>query len=203
MSWKSILWFVVGIVGVMSVSVLLLWQFGNNQAKPVLDIAADARNVKGEGDIVIVEFSDFQCPACAGVQEPLKKILDKYEKKVKIVYRHFPLTSIHPYAMVSAQAAEAAGKQGKFWDMHDLLYKRQADWSKAEPRQLFIEYAKEIGLDEVKFVMDLESDEVKRIVNKDLVDATKNRLNATPSFFVNGVATSFAQIEGKIEELIK
>ena len=191
-------------VGVLAGVGGLLWQFGQAGEKPIADVAGEMRYKKGEGSVTLVEFSDFQCPACQSVQAPLKQILAKYEGKITFIFRHFPLSSIHKNAQISAQAAESAYLQGKFWEMHDKLFATQASWQAVtDPREVFAGYAKELGLDDAKFLSDLESQDTKTIVNTDLLATTKYRLTGTPTFFINGSKVEFAQIESKLAELTK
>ena len=204
MNIKSILIFAAITFGVLLGVGGLLWQFGQSGDKPIADIAGDKHLIKGSGAITLVEFSDFQCPACLAVQQPLEQILKKYEGKVEFVYRYFPLTSIHKNAMMSAQAAEAAYRQGKFFEMHDKLFATQASWQGlADPKETFMAYAKEIGLDTEKFGQDIDSQSVKDVINNDLLATTRYRLTGTPTFFINGSKVEFAQIESKIQELTK
>lgn len=203
MNTKSIVMFVVVTLGLLLGVGALLWQFGQATEKPVADIAGEYTHVKGEGEIVLVEFSDLQCPACLAVQAPLKQILAKYEGKVKLVYRHFPLISIHKNAQAAAYASEAADMQGKFWEMHDLLFEKQQEWGELEnPQEKFGEYAQSLELDLTKFMADLESQEAKDRVSVDLLAATRNRLGGTPTFFLNGVKVEFNQIDSRIQELV-
>jgi len=204
MNTKNIILFIVVSVGVLIGMVGLMWRFGSAQDKPIVGVAGEMRQVRGEGEITIVEFSDFQCPACKTVGEPLEEIMQKYQGKVRLVYRYFPLTSIHKNALISAQAAEAASLQGKFWEMHDKLFQGQTSWEGVDdPREMFSAYARELGLDEEKFKADLEKAEVKQAVNLDLSAAMKYQLTGTPSFFVNGVKTDFENLEAKLAEATK
>lgn len=145
--------------------------------------------VKGnkESKVILIEYSDFQCPAC-GVYYPLiNKLVEEFGDKMAVVYRHFPLKSIHRNAEPAALAAEAAGKQGKFWEIHNALFDNQKEWSdKFSPSELFIKYAESIGVDINKFKTDLSSKEVKNKVKNDLASANKNNLDHTPTFFLNG-----------------
>lgn len=201
MNIKAVLTFALVTVGILIGSVVLLWKFGSAGAKPIPDIAGQEKHVKGTGSVTIVEFSDLQCPACKSVQEPLKQLLLKHEGRVKLVYRHFPLTTIHKNAMLAAQAAEAAHKQGKFWEMHDILFDKQLDWEKDEnPTGKFISYAETLGMNKDAFSTDLQSQEVKDAVLTDNLAATRYALSGTPTFFVNGYETDFAQLEAKIAE---
>jgi len=199
MNLKTVIIFVAVTLGVLLGVGGLLWQFGGNMDKSIAEIAGESVHKQGTGTIQIVEFSDFQCPACLAVQEPLKQILKKYEGKITFVYRYFPLVSIHKNAMISAQAAEAAGFQDKFWQMHDKLFATQSTWEGlADPRETFVGYAEELGMDRVKFVSDIESQGVKDAINVDLLVASRYGLGGIPTFFVNGVKTEFDQIEAKI-----
>lgn len=143
---------------------------------------------KGDANssITLVEFSDFECPACAAYNPLLKEVLAAYAGELRLVYRHFPLPG-HKSAAVAAYAAEAAGVQGKFFEMHDLLFERQSDWSSSkDASSLFVSYAAELGLDDDRFRADMKSDSVIERVREDLRQATELRLRGTPTFFVNG-----------------
>ena len=204
MNTKTIMIFVAVTLGILLGVGALLTQFSTSAEKPIADIAGSSLHVQGEGSIELVEFSDFQCPACFAVQAPLKELLAKYSGKVKFVYRHFPLTQIHKNAQISAQAAEAAGIQGKFFEMHDKLFETQVSWAElADPKETFAKYSEDLGMDKVKFVVDMESQAVKDIVASDALAANQNRIGGTPTFYVNGVATDFPKIEPKIVEFSK
>ncbi len=202
MNIKTIVIFIAVTLGVLGGVGGLLWQFGSNTDKPIAEVGGDKTHIKGSGSVTLVEFSDFQCPACQAVQEPLKQILKKYEGKVEFVYRHFPLVSIHKNAMVAAQASEAADLQGKFWEFHDKLFENQAEWSGlSDPRDKFGEYLSQMGGDIEKFKSDLESQVVKDRVAVDILATTRYRLSGTPTFYVNGIKVEFGQVESRIVEL--
>lgn len=204
MQIKTIITFIVVTLGVLLGVGGLLWQFGSTSDQPVVEIAGEKKHVKGTGSVTIVEFSDFQCPACLAVQEPLKQLLTTYEGKVEFVYRHFPLVSIHKNAMAAALASEAADMQGKFWEMHDLLFAKQAEWSSlGDPKEVFVGYAETMGIDKAKFISDLEGQGARDLVTADVLASTRYKLTGTPTFFVNGVKTEFGQIEAKLAELTK
>ena len=143
---------------------------------------------------LLVEYSDFQCPACKNAHNILKAIEASgsadfdITEKVTFVYRHFPLSQIHNKANVAAYAAEAAGIQNKFWEMTDLLFDNQQTWkeSKNPQQEDFVNYAKELKLDLEKFKKDIDSSEVKNKVAEDLKDADQMGINSTPTFFLNG-----------------
>lgn len=142
---------------------------------------------KGSGSVIIVEYSDFQCPACRNYYPIMRELFAEFKDKAIFVYRHFPLSSIHPNADIAARASEAAGKQGKFWEMHDLLFEKQAEWSKlSDPSDAFESYAKLLGISVEQFKVDINSDEVKKFVKAQKAHAIRSGLSATPTFFVNG-----------------
>lgn len=199
MSIKSVLIFVGVSVGLLVGLTALLWNFSTQAEQPVPEVKGEMRHILGEGEIVVTEFSDLQCPACAGVQQPLKELMRKYEGRVKLVYRHLPLTSIHKNAMAAATASEAAYEQGKFWEYHDLLFARQSEWGElGDPREKFAAYAQELGMDGDKLVADMERDDLTQIVLSDSAAATRYKVQATPSFFVEGERVEFAGLEEKI-----
>lgn len=139
-------------------------------------------------EVVLIEYGDFECPACAFYAPLLKKIVDEFAGKVVLVYRHFPLKDIHKNALLSSFAAEAAGKQGKFWEMLEKIYARQQEWSNLnskEAQEIFEKYAQELGLEEKKFKEDLNSVEVKEKVEKSYVNALQLGFTYTPTFVVN------------------
>lgn len=140
-----------------------------------------------QAEVTLIEYSDFQCPACKTYYPLIRRLSEEKGDELRIVYRHLPLVSIHKNAIASAKAAESAGRQGKFWEMHDQLFNKQDDWADdSKPEDKFESYAGEIGLDLEKFKSDYESSEVENDVNSDLTAANSLRLNSTPSFILNG-----------------
>jgi protein-disulfide isomerase len=155
------------------------------------DVNISGAPVLGNDDakITVVEFSDFQCPFCARVDPTLKKIQETYgPDQVRIVYKHLPL-SIHPGAPGAAAAAEAAHRQGKFWEMHDLIFANQRELNEAK----YVEYAQQLGLDVDQFKKDSASAEVKKRVDEDAQEAAALGVTGTPAFFINGKFLSGAQ----------
>lgn len=153
-----------------------------------IDVAGDEW-IKGnpEASVTLVEYSDFQCPACKNYFPLVKRLSEELPQDLRFVYRQYPLTSIHRNAFASAKASEAAGKQGKFWEMHDLLFENQDSWSTdSNPDDKFEGYAGEIGLDIEQFKTDYDSDEVKDAVNEDITTANRLGFSSTPSFTLNG-----------------
>jgi len=143
---------------------------------------------QGEAGVTFTEYGDFQCPVCAIYFEPVKQATAKYSKEVFFQFRNLPLVNIHQNAFAAARAAEAAGKQDKFWEMHDKLYENQTTWaSSSNALNFFKTYAKAIGLDMAKFEKDYASAEINDAINADLAEFEKTgRDMATPTFFING-----------------
>jgi protein-disulfide isomerase len=164
------------------------------EAGRAYDIPAGNSPTKGPADapITIIEFSDYQCPFCSKAEPLVKEALDAYPTKARVVFKHFPLTSIHPNAMPAALAAAAAQKQGKFWEMHEKLFANQRELS---PEQIK-KYAAEVGLDVAKFEADSQSDEVKQQVQQDMQLAQKVGVRGTPTIFVNGKILQTRSLDG-------
>lgn len=138
--------------------------------------------------VTIEEFGDFQCPPCGRLSEPLNDLQKKYN--LRLIYRNFPLP-MHAHAREAACAAEAAGRQGKFWKMHDLLYREQEVWSRSnDAKALFNAYAGMMGLDLSRFRSDLESPDVLEKIDKDQQRGTAIGVKTTPTIFLNDEAVS-------------
>ena len=154
----------------------------------LLDAMSATDWVKGspESKNILVEYSDFQCPACKSYHPMVKKLLEDHTDNVRVVYRHFPLPQ-HQNAKPAAYASEAAGQQGKFWEMHDVLFEHQEEWAEAGNAQdLFVQYAASLGLDLERFKQERDSSAVKEQVEKDYDSGIINGINSTPTFFFNG-----------------
>jgi protein-disulfide isomerase len=130
--------------------------------------------------VTIYEFSDFQCPHCKTASPLLKKLVEESNGKVKLVFKQYPLLA-HPKAREASKAAIAADKQGKFWEMHDLLFKSQDDLQTAD----LDDYAKKIGLDMKRFKADMQSKEAEKKIDADIAEGHAAGVDATPSIFVN------------------
>lgn len=151
----------------------------------------------------LVEYSDFQCPACKAYQPLVKTLIEKHKDKVKLVYRHYPLAQ-HKHAQIAAYYAEAAGMQGKFFEMHDKLFAGQTDWEKLNnPEQTFQNYGKDLKLDVVKLKKDAASSAAKDSVSKDLASGTAAGVEGTPTFFINGKKISSPQSIEEFEKLLE
>lgn len=170
----------------------------------------------GGGKVTIVEFSDFQCPFCQDFfNKSYKDIKQKYVDtgKVNFVYRHFPLSSIHPDAQKAAEASECANRQGKFFDYHDMLFQKMIPISQANPKgggldtQSLKNYAVQLGLDTAKFNACLDNGETKAVVTADMEAANKAGVSGTPTLFIDGVkvvgSLPFSNFEEVIEAALK
>ncbi len=159
------------------------------QFKNPVKIEAGNSPVKGPKDakITIIEFSDFQCPFCKRGKDTMDQILKAYPKDVKLVFKHLPL-EFHKQAKPAAIATLAAGKQGKFWEMHDIFFDNQQSLNE----EFIMTTAQKLGLNMDKFKADMASDEIAKQVKDDSELARKNGISGTPGFFVNGVAVKGA-----------
>lgn len=135
--------------------------------------------------VSLIEFADFQCPACAAAHSIIRSIKEEYKDRITFSYRHFPLPQ-HKNALIGAEAAEAAGEQGKFWEMHDILFIKQEEWSESSSAlDLYKGYAKEIGLDVTKFTESIQSGKHREKINQDKKDGETLGVNSTPTFFID------------------
>lgn len=191
-----------GIVGVGYLLSMAMQPAETVSEVEVTQLTDGARHVTGateSASLTIVEFSDFQCPACASVAPALKAILAQYPEQAELVYRHFPLRSIHPNAVPAAKASEAAAAQGAFWEMHDALFQRQQEWSnESNPRALFLGYAEDLGLNLEQFEQTYDAAETEEAVFADLRVAEQLGLNSTPTLFLNGKKVSLNELNQAI-----
>lgn len=150
----------------------------------------------------LIEYSDIQCPACKNFHELLKTFEASSSpdfaitQKITLIYRHYPLYQIHKNSSNAAYAAEAAALQDKFWEMLDVLYDKQSEWSSlSDPKNYFINQAKSLKLDMEKFQKDIDSKQVKDKVQTDLTEAESIGVNSTPTFFINGKQVKVRSID--------
>lgn len=151
-----------------------------------LRVPASARDhTKGpaQAPVTLVEYGDYQCPFCGQAFLVLKQIERRFANQLRFVFRHFPLSEIHPFAVLAAEAAEAAGAQGRFWEMHDTLYTHQD----ALDLDSLVGYAADLELDVDKVVEDLESHRHVRRIDEDFMGGVRSGVNGTPCFFINDV----------------
>jgi protein-disulfide isomerase len=132
--------------------------------------------------VTVVEYGDFECPNCRNAMPAVKMLLKRFENEVRFAFRHFPLEEVHPHALVAAEAAECAGAQGKFWQMHDLLFENQ---SHLKPKHLLL-YAEQLGLDMAQYVAAMDDEVYLQRVREHIDSGRRSHLRATPGFFVNG-----------------
>ncbi len=167
--------------------------------------STDHTKWSADNKIILTEYSDFQCPACASYFDMIESLDETSPEnkeifdKVTFVYRNFPLDQIHPNAREAAWAAEAAAKQNAFYPYHDILFRRQTEWAElGDPSELFIKYAEELKLDSEQFKKDFSSDAVKEKVQNDYLSGIEVDVQGTPTFYLNGTKIRSPQ---SVEEL--
>lgn len=148
----------------------------------------DASSEQASTSLVFIEYSDFECPACEAAQPALRALYAEFASSTTFVYRHLPLAQ-HKNAKLAAYASEAAALQGKFWEMHDLLFSTQGEWSgipDEQAKDYFVKLAEQLNIETVRFAADMGSDAVAARVKRDSDEAVRIGVRGTPSFFVNG-----------------
>lgn len=213
MSKKSWIIFTVIVVGLLAG--LVLWSKNDSKSTDVSNIdttkiqlatdqsgnIADHTFGNTSSEIVLIEYGDFQCPPCGNAHPKVKQIMEKYSDKMVFVFRNFPIPSLHANARAAAAAAEAAGLQGKYWEMHDIIFENQSDWSTAsasERSEVFKEYASSIGLDTGKFSQDLALGSIISKIDFDIALGKKDGVSGTPTFILNGETVQVDDLEAKI-----
>jgi protein-disulfide isomerase len=155
-----------------------------------------------DAQVSVIEYSDFQCPFCAEYAKMLATLREKYGDRVQFVYRFFPLAN-HEYATIAAKAAYAAHLQGKFWEMHDLLYGRQDEWSESsDPRPFFDSYAESLGLDIDQFHADADAQTTLDVINAQAQEGKRAGVKHTPWFVIDGSVVLPRSVE-EFEDLIE
>jgi protein-disulfide isomerase len=179
---------VIAVVGGM----FLLKSGQNNNSSTAVEV-----NPKPDGtgqpkvptDVVVTleEFGDYQCPPCGQLHPTLKKLKQEFGPNLNFVFRNLPLPTIHKNALAAAQAAEAARMQNRFWEMHDLLYENQDLWKDdINPRQIFLKFAGDLGLDTARFVRDLDNPQVQLRIQADMEAASSLGIAGTPTILIDG-----------------
>lgn len=215
-------WIIFGAVVVLLLGGLVLW---SRLSAPSIDVSSiDANAViaaseqngqiadhvfgKADSKVVLIEYGDFQCPSCGGAHPQIKEVTEEYADRVAFIFRNFPLTTIHPNARAASAAVEAAGLQGKYWEMHNLVFESQSAWQSltgAARTDAFVAYAQSLSLDIAKFTTDLSSDSVNQKISFDQAVGKKLGVNATPTFYLNGEklneADSSAIVQGDSDKL--
>ncbi len=135
-----------------------------------------------DASVTIVEYGDYECPACQRAYREVEKLLESEEGRVRFIFRHFPLIRMHPQALGAALAADAAGRQSKFWEMHSKLYENRGQLGDEHIRG----YAQELGLDMDRFIRDIKSKQIEAHIRQQRLEGARSGVNGTPTFFVNG-----------------
>jgi protein-disulfide isomerase len=137
--------------------------------------------------LTLVEFGDYQCPSCGAFHPLVKEILNRYPDKVRLEFHHFPLIDLHPNAMMAAMAAEAAGEQGRYWEMHDALFENQGVWAPSRNAEAaFLTLANRIGLNLNQFMQNLRNPAIQGRILQDVTLGNNVQIRETPTFFING-----------------
>ena len=174
------------IIGTKSAPTAKGWSRGNPAAKTVL-----------------IEFADFQCGSCGRASVVVGELIKKHGEELLVVFKHFPLEVVHRNALIASQAAEAAGRQYKFWEMYELLFKHQAEWANVPDAQtFFLNYAAELQMDLEKFQRDLWDSELRDKIYKDVLEGQVAQVTQTPTFFLNGARMPTTKSEAEFEQLI-
>jgi protein-disulfide isomerase len=187
-------------IGVIAVVILLGYlAYISFAPKQILEIGNGVNPPLGnpQANITIIEFSDFQCPACAMGEPVIESLLQEYDGKIAVYYRNYPLISIHENAFIASQAAQAANEQGRFWEYHDLLFENQNNLDKESLQG----YAEQLGLNMTEFNRAFDG-KFDSQINQDIADADKIGIRGTPSFYINGKVVGGAN-EEKIKQYIE
>ncbi len=200
-------------LGIISISLALLVIFGFSSKPKTSPVTSTTQSIDTTGavaqgpenaPVTIIEFADFQCPACGQAHPSLQRILKDYDGKIRFIHRHFPIPEIHKNALSAAQASEAAKAQDKFWPMYDQLFEHQNDWKDAQdPQPLFEAYAKAIGLNMDQFRTFYKNNQGTERITADQEEGTKLGVEATPTFFINGEGLSGAPSYNTLKQLIE
>ncbi len=206
-------------LGAVVVLVLVVWGiwkvgFGTTEESSMGGSAIDVTDqdwIKGKGDapVTLVEYTDFQCPACGAYYPIMNQLSQEMGDSLRVVIRHYPLVQLHDNALPAARVAEAAGRQGKFWEMYDLLFANQKEWSTAaDPmKSIFLAYAERIGLDVEKFKTDMADSSLDDKINRDRGTGNELKITGTPTFFLNGQKLenpkSFEALKKVVEKAIE
>jgi protein-disulfide isomerase len=186
----------VAALGVTAMLVRSSRRQDSNSGDPALSGPPGAQppHIRGnaEAKVTVEEFGDFECPSCGVFYPQLKKIEDEFGQRIRVVFREYPLYPRHTHALLAARAAEAAGLQNHFWEMHDKLYETQSAWVDAKDvKAVFTDYAKQLGLDVDRFTKDLDGDEAGNRITQDGIRAHALGVDGTPTIFINGNLIKF------------
>jgi protein-disulfide isomerase len=175
---------VLGVIGVFFVGLIV---FTKTSTPEITSNGSNNLYGKLDSPVQLTEFVDFQCEACYAFYPTVKEVKEKYKDRVKFQVKNFPISSGHANALAAAATAQAAAKQGKFWEMHNMLFERQKTWEVGDGRDaIFASYAKELGLKEDQFKSDVKSKETSAVINADIAEVKRLGGNGTPTFALNG-----------------
>jgi len=152
-------------------------------------VPAGGGHVRGpqNAPVTFMEFGDYQCPSCGYYAPIVQEVLQRFPNQIRFEFHHYPLIELHQWAMTAAVAAEAAADQGKFWEMHDLIYRNQDKWSRSQNAESdFVSYANQLGLNVNQFMQSMRSPDIQQRILQDVVRARESKINETPTFFING-----------------
>jgi protein-disulfide isomerase len=208
-------WAVIAVIVLVFVGVAVFNSSKSDNGGGSGDTKAATSHVKGAGTsgVTLVEYGDFQCPYCQQYYPTVQQVLADYGDQLKFQFVNFPLTSLHQNAFAASRAAEAAGKQGKFWEMYDQLYQNndpngRTGWVASNaPTSFFNQFAQQIGLNQEQFKKDYASAAVNNAVNADLAKGNKLKVDSTPTFYLDGkkitVTNSVDEFKKVIDAAIK
>jgi len=207
-------WIIFAVI-VLAIFGGIIWLNKSNEVK----FTGDANKIITEGPIAdhvmgptdqkvtLIEYGDFQCPGCGQMYPIVHDITEKYKDKVTFIFRNLPLTTLHPNALAAATAAEAAGKQGKFFDMYDILFQSQQSWSGAsvgDRGKFFENFANQLGLNINQYKKDLTNKEVTDKINRDIYTGKQIfKASSTPTFILNGQKVENTALSDKVDEAVK
>ena len=182
--FRTQMWVLAVFIAVIFGAILIF----HNVSKDNTDLASVPEFMPSEpGKALLVEFGDFQCPACGFYYTLVKKLKEEFGDRLEVVFKQFPLRAIHRNADLAARASEAARLQNKFLEMHNILFEKQSEWSNSDDAlAIFTSYAENLGLERDKFIEDIDSDTVRDRINADYQEGVKNKVNSTPTFYLNG-----------------
>jgi protein-disulfide isomerase len=204
------------VFAVLTIGLLVALVIASRNASPPIDVSNVNENtilaateasgtiadqVYGNKDakVILVEYGDLQCPACGAAHPNLKIIAEEYKDQLAFVFRNFPLTTLHPNARAGSAAVEAAGFQGKYWEMNNYLYEHQDEWTSltggTQLTDKFVSYAEILGLDSAKFTTDAASSNVNQKISFDQALGKKVNVDSTPTLYLNGVKVEDAVIK--------
>jgi protein-disulfide isomerase len=180
-------WGILAVIAVLLIGVFVATNHKKASAPSSSGTLTSHIEGKGSSGVTLTEYGDYQCPACGQYYPLVKQVQQTYQDQIFFQFRNFPLFQIHPNAMAGARAAEAADLQGKYWQMHDLLYENQQVWStSSNPLNDFDGYAKQLSLDVTKFDADFKSNLVNGRIQADLRKGQELKIDSTPTFFIDG-----------------